>query len=510
MTRRAPPAPLLLVTLAGFLLYWLPGALGPYGYFIDELYYLACADRLAWGYVDHPPLSIALLAAWRALAGDSLLALRLPGALIGGVTLLATGLLARRLGAGTFGQSLAALGMLSAGVPMVLFGFYSMNALDLLLWTIAFALLVEIAERRDPRLWLAFGAVLGIGLMNKHTIVLLPLALGAAMLPTSARRSLVEPRFWLGLALAVAILLPNLLWQVRWGWPSLEFYANADLLKNNPTPPHGVVLQQVLFMNPLAFPVWFAGLVFLLGRGRDGRLRHLGLVYLLLLAMLAIGQKSRPDRLTPAYPLLFAAGGAWLDALARLRRAAWLEPALMVAVIAGGLVFLPIGIPALPPAFVADYGSRLGIVPQIEAGAGKRSTLPQWLSDRLDWERLVDDIEAVAGSLPAEERSRSAILAPSYGQAGALERLGRGRGLPPVFATHNNYALWGPPPESLSTWIVIGHREEDVRESFARVERAATHRCDRCTPWRDRMPIWVARDRRLPVAEIWRESRHFQ
>ena len=52
-----------------------------WGYMSDELYYVACAKRLAWGYVDHPPFSLAVLAAQRALLGDSLLALRLTPAL---------------------------------------------------------------------------------------------------------------------------------------------------------------------------------------------------------------------------------------------------------------------------------------------------------------------------------------------------------------------------------------------------------------------------------------------
>jgi hypothetical protein len=504
------PRLLLFVGFAALLLEWLPGVFGPYGYFIDEFYYLACARRLDWGYVDHPPLSIAMLAGWRAVAGDSLLALRFPAAFLGGLTAIATGLLARRLGAGTFGQLLAALAMVCAGVPMVLFSFYSMNALDLLLWTIAFWLLIEIEDRDDARLWLAWGAVLGIGLQNKHTIVLLPLALGAGMLLTRARRHLIEPRFWVAAGIAGLLLVPNLMWQAGHGWPSLEFYANADIYKNNPTPPLVVVLQQVLFMNPLALPVWVAGLVFLLGRGHAGRLRHLGLVYVLLLLLLAVGQKSRPDRLTPVYPLLFAAGGAAIHGFVSRRRAAWLRPVAIGAVTLGGLVFMPVGLPLLPPSVVAPYGARLGLVPQIEAGEGKRSALPQWLSDRLDWEALVRDVEGVVRRLPKSERAASAIIAPSYGHGGSLELLGRGAGLPPVYATQNTYAFWGPPPDSLTTWIVIGYSESDVRESFARVERAATHRCDWCTPWRDDMPIWIARDRTLPTAEIWGSSRHFE
>src|SRR6185295_13897647 len=98
----------------------LSSVLGPYGWFIDELYYIACANRLAWGYVDHPPLSIAVLALMRALAGDAMWALRLPAALAAGATALVAALLARRLGGGAFAQSLAALCVAASPAAIVL------------------------------------------------------------------------------------------------------------------------------------------------------------------------------------------------------------------------------------------------------------------------------------------------------------------------------------------------------------------------------------------------------
>jgi len=501
---------LALIAVATVLLEWIPGFRGPYGYFIDELYYLACADRLAWGYVDHPPLSIAVLALVRAVAGDSLAALRLVPALAAGATAVVTGLIARRLGAGAFGQALAAGAMALAGIPMVIFSFYSMNALDILMWAVCFRVLVEIEERGEPRLWLLFGAALGVGLMNKHTMVLLVVGLVPGMLLTRARRHLASPWFWAGLVLAGTLLSPNLFWQARHGWPSLEFYYNADVLKNNPTPPLAVLVQQVLYMNPGALPIWLGGLVFLLGRGRAGRLRHLGWAYLLLLAMLALGQKSRPDRLTPAYPVLFAAGGAALGGSIQRFRAGWLRPVLASALVLGGAVFVPLGLPLLPPTVTGPYGQRLGIVPQIERGEGKRAELPQWLADRLDWEKLVDDVARVVETLPDSERSRAMILAPSYGEAGAIELFGRKRGLPPVYSGHNNYYLWGPPPDPLETVIVIGRGERDLREFFGEVERAHVHRCQWCMPWRDNVPIWVARHPTGRIADKWPEMKHYQ
>src|SRR6185295_3734774 len=159
--------------VAGFIIVLLLATVfGPYGWFIDELYYLACAKRLAWGYVDHPPLSIAVLALVRGLAGEAMWAVRLPANLAVGATALVAALLARRLGGGAFAQSLAALCVCASPLAMVLGSFFSMNAFELLLWPAAALLLARLQESDEPRWWVPFGILMGLGLLNKHTSVL--------------------------------------------------------------------------------------------------------------------------------------------------------------------------------------------------------------------------------------------------------------------------------------------------------------------------------------------------
>src|SRR5512146_3027560 len=144
-------------------------ALGPYGYFIDELYYVACARRLAWGYVDHPPLSIAILAAVRALLGDSATAIRVPAAIAVAASGLVAARLARRLGGGSFAVITAAIFTLVSPFALLAGSFSSMNAYEVLLWPAACLAVAEIAAGTDRRWWLALGLVLGLGLENKHT-----------------------------------------------------------------------------------------------------------------------------------------------------------------------------------------------------------------------------------------------------------------------------------------------------------------------------------------------------
>ncbi|MCP4245459.1 MAG: hypothetical protein GY778_00270 [bacterium] len=183
---------------------------------------------------------------------------------------------------------------------------------------------------------------------------------------------------------------------------------------------------------------------------------------------------------------------------------------LPVLLLIGGVALAPLGIPLLPPAATAKYGTALGIVPQVEAGEGKRADLPQWMADKLGWEQLADDVEQAAMNLSPEERAAAVIIAPSYGQAGAIELYGRGRNLPPVYGIQNTYWHWGPPPDTTRTAIMVGFRRETVESIFEEVEQAGFHDCDWCMGWRDEIPIWLGRGLEVPFSEVWAEFRHYE
>jgi 4-amino-4-deoxy-L-arabinose transferase-like glycosyltransferase len=510
----APATPRLAVAAialaAGFSLVLLSASVfGPYGWFIDELYYLACAKRLAWGYVDHPPLSIAVLALTRSLAGDAMWAVRLPAALAAGATALVSALLARRLGGGAFAQSLATLCACASPAAMVMGSFFSMNAFELLLWPVAALLLAWILESDQPRWWLPFGLLLGLGLENKHTTVLFIGAVGAALLLVPARRHLLTPWPWLGGLVGLAVFAPNIAWQHVNGWPSLEFYRNAQRLKNIPTPPLKVLADQVLFAGPGSLPVWLAGLAFLLRARVAPHLRLLGYAYVMLLGLLLVSGSSRPDRIGGFYPILFGAGAAAIERWSQRLGRGWLRPAALLLTVGSGLFVAPITLPFLPPERVAAYAQATGILPRIERG--KTSPIPQWLADRTGWLEFVDDVEAAFSSLSAEDRAHAVLYAPSYGQAGALELYGPERGLPPTtICNHNTYHLWSAGRTDADVLVAAGAREEDLRRLFHEVRKVRIHHCEYCMSWRDDMPIFVARGAREPLSRHWPALRHFE
>jgi len=481
-----------------------------YGYFIDELYYIACAKRLALGFVDHPPLAPAILRLNLALVGDSLVAIRLPSALAGAATAFTAGWLAARLGAGTFGQALAAICAVVSPVLLVLFNIFSMNSFEILLWTAMLVVAVLLVERNEPRLWVVFGALAGIALENKHTVVLLAAGIVVGLALTAERRLLFTRWLLVGGAVAFVLFLPNLLWQIDNGFPSLEFYRNATLFKNRPLPPLQVVWNQILFMGPVTFPVWIAGLYYCLRRKPE--LRFVALAYLILLATLIVSRSSRPDRITGLYPALFAFGAVHLESVLCSLRARALA---LAGVLAGSAVLEPVSLPLLGPESVSRFVGFLGIDTQIEQGAGKRAELPQWLAERFGWEELVDQVTPVYESLSAEERARAVILAPSYGHAGALELFGKGR-LPPVMSPQNSYHLWGREDLRLlegGVLISIGYDAGDIGAMYESIDEVAVYDCDYCMTWRDEMPIYIARGLRIPASELgaaWEAAKHYE
>ncbi len=473
-----------------------------YGIFRDELYYLACARRLAWGYVDHPPFIAALTRLWIALAGDSLWALRVPPALALAATAATAGSLARALGGGRFAIALAGLATALAPVALALGSVLSMNAFDLLFWALAFRLLVALLAGADERLWLAFGAVAGVGLLNKVSVLFL--GFGVAVGIALARRwDLVRTRwFWAGGGLAALLFLPHLAWQVAHDWPTLEFIDNARRLKNVAYSPLDFVVEQVTQAGPVSALVWLVGLGALLGARRFRPYRTLGWAYLAVLAVM-LSTAAKPYYLAPAYAVLFAAGAVAFEGFTAARRAGGaLRVATLALIVVADLVTAPLARPILPIESYVAYADALGEAP----GTDERhevGRLPQFFADMQEWREMAAAVGRAAGRLAPAERERACVFGQNYGEAGAVERFGAELGLPPAISAHNSWFLWGPGACTGEVLIVMGGDRERLLELFAEVELGATFDCRDCMPYEDELPIWIARQPRRPLQPLW-------
>lgn len=477
---------------------------GTYGYFRDEFYYIACSDRLAWGYVDHPPLSLLILKITRMLIGDSIFAIRLPVVLCGAANVFMTGLIAREMGGGRFAQGVAALCYLIMGVPLGLSSFFSMNAFDHTFWIVCMLIVVRIFRMGESKLWLLFGAVAGVGMLNKVSIGFFGFGIVVGLLLTSNRRQLATPWIWAGGAIALLIFLPHIVWQYANDWPTLQFIENGKADKNTPYAPLEYLAGQLIDANPLTLPVWLAGLGWLLFARNGGRFRPLAIAYIAIL-ILFIVQHAKSYYLAAAYPMLFAGGAMAFEAISEQGVKWWLRPILVASLVVGGIVAAPMGVPVLEPEAYLRYQTALGFEPPREE-AGHDAAMPQHFADRFGWKNMVEHVAKVNESLPPEDRERCTIFCGNYGEAGAVDFFGPEHGLPNAVSVHNNYWLWGPGDGDWEVVIVVGWMR-NMEDYFEETELAATAVSEFAE--QDRIPIYICRRPTRPVAEIWSELKLF-
>lgn len=485
---------------------------GRYGYFRDEFYYLACGRHLDWGYVDHPPL-VALLCRWiEATMGSSLLAIRILPAAAGGLTVWLTARIAREMGGGAWAQAVAALCAMIAPGYLFLFHILSMNAFDILLWTWIVLILAKILRGEDPKWWIVLGIAAGIGLMNKWSVLMLGAGTAAGLMLTQARRHFSRAWLWIGGAIALLIFLPHLLWQQSNNWPSLEWMRIAREEKISPLGAAAFLREQLLLMNPAAAPVWGIGLASLLAGPESKPFRPIAWIWITVLAIL-IASGGKPYYMIAAYPGLLAAGGVAIERFTRrapstrLRRLP-LRAAVLASLLGLGLPVVPMGLPILSQEGFIRLTGALGV--RIESGErGPTGSLPQHYADMHGWDELVAEVARVYFNLPPDERRRCAIFASNYGEAGSIDLLGKGLGLPPAISGHNSYWHWGPRGATGEVMIVVERDGEDLPELFEEVTQAGTVRSRYAMPYENGVPVFLCRRMRRPLDSSWSLTRNY-
>ncbi|MCA1623800.1 MAG: glycosyltransferase family 39 protein, partial [Acidobacteria bacterium] len=293
-----------------------------YGYFRDELYFIACSEHLAFGYPDHAPLIAFTTKLSRILFGDSLFAIRLFSALAGAAKVFLTGLLVRELGGKRFAVFLACLCVLCAPIYLAIDNLLSMNSFEPLFWTGCAYFAVLAIKKENLRYWLWFGVCAGLSLLNKHSMVFFGLAIIVGLILTDGRKVFLNKCIWIAGAIAFSIFLPNLIWQYENNWATIELLQNVQKSgKNVVLSPLDFISSQIFMLLPTTAPIWIAGIWYFLADRNGRKFRFLGICYLILLALM-IFLKAKDYYLAPVYPILFAAGAVWFEQIAEQIRKA--------------------------------------------------------------------------------------------------------------------------------------------------------------------------------------------
>ncbi len=420
-----------------------------YSYFRDEFYFIACGRHLAWGYVDQGPVVALMARCGELLFGESVFALRIFPAIAGAAAVGLTGLLTWALGGQRAAQVLAMLALLLCPVYLATAGTLCIPSLEPMFWMTTVLCFLLLQQGGSPRIfWPAIGALAGIGLLTKPSMLFFLVALLAALLLTPQRRLLHTPWFAAACALTLVLVAPFLLWEAHNHWPTWEFLRNDQIEhKTVILGPVAFVWAQILQLNPVTALLWVPGLVGCFTVAALRSYRWIGLTFLLFLALM-FALHAKDYYLAPVYPMLFAAGAVELQTRrwrTEPKRQRFLgAPILESALVLTGIVVLPMCSPVLRPYPWARYTHALHLVAN-ESETYKASILPQFFADRFGWTELTDIVVNGYRGLSPADQGRVCIFATNYGEAGALDFLGRRAEphLPPVLSGHNTYWIWG-------------------------------------------------------------------
>jgi len=514
------PAIVLYIAAAKLLLHLLMVA--RYGIFRDEMYYLACSRHMAWGYVDHPPLTVWIAWVSRVVLGDSPLGVRLLPILAGTAVVWLAGRLAREMGGGRFAQGMTALAVFVVPLYLVAHTWLTDNVFEQLIWMTCIWLVMRAVNTGDARYWLWFGVAAGLGFENKYSIAFLLLGLLVGVALTPQRHFLKSRYLWLGVVACAVISLPNLLWQAHYHFPFLELIHNVRMSSRDfVRGPVAFIVDQGMIMNPVLFPLWVGGLIWLFfGKNTGnresrsdgpaqsaGRYRLLGWTYVALLTAF-IAMKAKNYYVAPIYPLLFAAGAIGLERMAQGRPiGTWVRGTYVALVVLAGAALMPFSVPLLAPENFLRYQKAMGFQPP-EIEHQQNGPLPQWYADEFGWQEMVEKVAKVYNSLPPEERARTAIFSNGWGEAAAVDFYGPRYGLPQAISKHNSYWIWGPRNYDGSSMIILRSGGRDEPRLFQRVEVVgrAEHPYARRDEYFD---IYLCRGLKQDLRDAWPKMKVF-
>jgi len=437
-----------------------------YGLFFDELYTIALSKRLAFGYVDLPPLVPALVALNRAVLGDSLLAMHIVPALAGAATLVLVCLIVKEFGGKAFAVALGALAFIVVPIWLNFNSAFTYDCIDQLVLAGFLYTLVRFLRSGNRRLWILLGLIAGIACLTKMTILFLGPGFLLALLISKYRKDLLTPWPWLGAAICLVMISPYLIWQTANHWPTLEYWRSYSSIRIFKATPQQYFMNVMADMNPFLLPLWIAGLYRIFRRLDGVSYAFLGLLFLLTLGLLLF-LHATVRLLGETFIPLIAAGAVFIEEIltgARWKMGVRALPA--VYLLAAGIYALPTALPILPIESVYNLPRSFKYwyqsVREFNAGT---SYAPVTLTGRVGIEEMVQGVVRVYDQLPAQDRAVAGIYTDWYYTASAIDYYGPRYGLPQAVSGALTYYLWGP-GDSWDVMLIVTGRTNSLGMFF--------------------------------------------
>lgn len=457
---------------------------GRYGYFGDELYFMAAGQHLSWGYADQPPLMPFLCHTMDLLFPGSLVALRMPATIATAVGTVAAALITRELGGRHKAQLLTAaayvLVFISYGHQLVTY------PIDYCSWTIISWLIVRWVRLRQDWLLLLSGLVTAISLQTKFLIPVFWFALVISVLVLGPRELLRRPMLWAGGALTALFTVPTLLWQAANGWPQIQM-TRVIAGETTSSGGHLTFLKSIMTMDSPYLSVGALltcyGLWWLLRSPALRPYRFLGLTAITVTVIFLVA-RGRPTYAFGVFPICWAAGMVELQRRTPINWLRWWRwllswPALALSIVVIVIATLPV-VPLPPPG----------------------NPLATTVFGELCWPEMTGSIATAYQSLPADVRQGTAVMTDLYWTSSAVDHFGPALGLPKTYSGNRGYWYFGSPPESDTNVIYSGADNPTLRQNFTSVQQLPAV-IDNTTGYCRATPIWLYFGRKLPWSKLW-------
>lgn len=434
------------------------GSLSNYGFHQDELLYMALSNHLAWGFKETPPFIAFIGFVTKFLLGDSVFAMRLFPAVCAACIVFFTGKITIALGGRFFAVLLACCGIAFSSAFLASGALFIPQVFDELCWILAAYVLIRFQQTKQQNYLLLLGLILGIGMLVKYTIALYAVALFIGLLVNAQQRKIfLYGYFWLGIAIAFILCLPNLYWQYQHDFALFKHYQELKHTQLIYIQPQDFLLQQLL-ANGLGMFIWIAGLAVLLFKRTFNKARFLAIAFLIVMLILLI-LKSKPYYAFGAYPPLFAVGAIFWERFF-LSRQQLLKWAFFAVMLLPNLLLMCVVLPYLPierTAKVFEWSYvHLNIHFPLKWEDQKIHNMNQNYADMIGWEELAQKTAKLYHSLPMAERAQTIIYAANYGEAGAIDYYQDDYGLPKLISLSSSYAIWAPKNINAKNIIYIG------------------------------------------------------
>ncbi|WP_339840153.1 glycosyltransferase family 39 protein [uncultured Maribacter sp.] len=487
--KKSGPIILILVTIK-FIIQWFGNV--NYGFHRDELLHLSVSEHLDWGFMEFPPLIglIGKISYW--LFDYSLLGVRLFPTLAGVGILILCCLIAKEIG----GKTKA---ILLAGICILAFlPFYRNHTLfqpvafDQLFWVLGFYLIIKFINSQNKKFLLFLGITLGLGLMNKYTILVW--AFGVCIGLFFYKRGSLFKNKWLYISalISLVIFLPNMIWQIQNDFPLLKHLKALHESQLNGMNPMEFGLEQLNF--PFTLIISLFGLVGFLIDKKLRKYRTVGVATLVIFCTMWL-LNSKAYYVFGIYPVLFAGGAVKIESLLSKRPS--FVYAIAAIVLLPSIYFVPEATPILP---IDKYVKYAHLKEQ-----NGRVELKGDYADMFGWEEQVQLVDSVYQTLSPKEKNNCVLWAENYGEAGALTILGKKYNLPNTISRHGSFWTWGYGNKDADVWISLGNEKSSVEHVFEEVKLIKIITNKYAIGEENGIPLYICRKPKIDIEKWWKE-----